>query len=294
MNTRRSTVPTGEIILYAFMTIVSLLCIIPFVIILSSSMTRETDILMHGYNIFPKNFDFTAYRFLFQRMDVVLTGYKVTSLVTIIGTVASLIISAMIAYPISLRRLKYRRFISGYVLMTLLFNGGMVPWYIINVKYLHLHNNLWALILPSLVNGFNIFLMRNYFSSIPEEMHESAKIDGASEVRTLLSIIVPLSVPVFASVGLFIGLAYWNDWWLGLMLIDKTELQPLQLMLRTIVSNVDYLANSSVLSTGTDQMVPRESVKMAATIVTIGPIIFLYPFLQRYFVKGLMMGAVKG
>lgn len=285
---------SGRIAQYVVVGMISLLCIIPFIIILSSSMTRESDILMHGYNFFPKHFDFNAYHFLFQRMNVVLTGYKVTSLVTVIGTILSLAISAMIAYPISLRRLKYRRFISGYVLMTLLFNGGMVPWYIINVKYLHLHNNLWALILPSLVNGFNIFLMRNYFSSIPEEMHESAKIDGAGELRTLTSIILPLSVPVFASVGLFIGLAYWNDWWLGLMLIDKTELQPLQLLLRTIVSNVDYLANSAVLSTSVDQMVPKESVKMATTIVTIGPIIFLYPFLQRYFVKGLMMGAVKG
>jgi len=290
----RSKIQPGQLFLMIFVAAISLLCIVPFIIIISSSMTRETDILVHGYNFFPRNVDFTAYKFLFQRMDVVLTGYKVTTLVTVIGTVLSLAVSAMIAYPISLRRLKYRRFISGYVLMTLLFNGGMVPWYIINVKYLNLHNNLWALILPSVVNGFNIFLMRNYFSSIPEEMHESAKIDGAGEVRTLISIILPLSVPVFASVGLFIGLAYWNDWWLGLMLIDKAELQPLQLMLRTIVSNVDYLANSTVLSTGADQMVPRESVKMAATIVTIGPIIFLYPFLQRYFVKGLMMGAVKG
>ncbi|MBB6730825.1 carbohydrate ABC transporter permease [Cohnella zeiphila] len=284
----------GQLVLHAVLALMSLFCLVPFIIILSSSMTREMDILSNGYNLYPKHFDFTAYRYLFQRMSVVLTGYKVTGLVTVIGTIGSLAISAMIAYPISLRRLKYRRFISGYVLVTLLFNGGMVPWYIVCVKYLHLHNNLWALIMPSLVNGFNIFLMRNYFSSIPEEMHESAKIDGAGELRTLWSVILPLSVPVFASVGLFIALAYWNDWWLGLMLIDKASLQPLQLMLRTIVSNVDYLANSSVLSTGADQMVPREGVKMAATIVTIGPIIFLYPFLQKYFVKGLMMGAVKG
>ncbi|MBB6674044.1 carbohydrate ABC transporter permease [Cohnella nanjingensis] len=290
----RSAVHPGQIVLYAVVILMALFCVVPFVIILASSMTRETDILTSGYNIYPKHFDFSAYRYLFQRMDVVLTGYKITGLVTVVGTIASLAISAMLAYPISLRRLKYRNFISGYVLLTLLFNGGMVPWYIICVKYLHLHNNLWALILPSLVNGFNIFLMRNYFSSIPEEMHESAKIDGAGEVRTLWSIVLPLSVPVFASVGLFIALAYWNDWWLGLMLIDKTELQPLQLLLRTIVSNVDYLANSSILATSIDQMVPREGVKMAATIITIGPIIFLYPFLQRYFVKGLMMGAVKG
>jgi putative aldouronate transport system permease protein len=290
----RLTVHPGQIALYFIMSMISLFCIIPLIIILSSSMTKEIDILTNGYNIFPRHFDFHAYRYLFQRMNVILTGYKVTSLVTLIGTIVSLAISAMIAYPISLRRLKYRSFISGYVLLTMLFNGGMVPWYIICVKYLHLHNNLYAMILPYLVNGFNIYLMRNYFMTIPEEMHESAKMDGSGELRILWSIILPLSMPVFASVGLFIALTYWNDWWLGLMLIDKTELQPLQLLLRTIVSNVDFLKNSSVLMTSTDQMVPREGIKMAVTIVTIGPIIFLYPFLQRYFVKGLMMGAVKG
>ncbi|MFC3745306.1 carbohydrate ABC transporter permease [Paenibacillus sp. GCM10012306] len=284
----------GQAVLNLIVTLIALFCVIPFVIILSSSMTREMDILTSGYNLFPKNFDFAAYQYLFQRMSVILNGYKVTSLVTVIGTIASLAITAMIAYPMSLRRLKYRNFISGYVLLTMLFSGGMVPWYIICVKYLHLHNNMAALILPSMVNGFNVFLMRSYFSSIPEEMHESAKIDGSGEFRTLISIIVPLSTPVFASVGLFIALGYWNDWWLGLMLIDKIELQPLQLLLRTIISNVDYLANSSVLATTADQMMPRESIKMAATMITIGPIIFLYPFLQKYFVKGLMLGAIKG
>ncbi|OBZ19282.1 sugar ABC transporter permease [Bacillus sp. FJAT-27264] len=284
----------GQAFLNLIVTLIALFCVIPFIIILSSSMTREMDILTSGYNLFPKNIDFAAYQYLFQRMSVILNGYKVTSLVTVIGTIASLAITAMIAYPLSLRRLKYRNFISAYVLLTMLFSGGMVPWYIICVKYLHLHNNMAALILPSMVNGFNVFLMRSYFSSIPEEMHESAKIDGSGEFRTLISIILPLSTPVFASVGLFIALGYWNDWWLGLMLIDKVELQPLQLLLRTIISNVDYLANSSVLATAADQMMPRESIKMAATMITIGPIIFLYPFLQKYFVKGLMLGAIKG
>jgi putative aldouronate transport system permease protein len=289
-----SSIQWGQAAIYVFVAIFSLFCIIPFIIILSSSMTSEIDILTSGYSLIPKSIDFSAYKYLFQRIDIILNGYKITSIVTVVGTLGSLCITALIAYPISLRRLKYRRFISGYVLFTMLFSGGMVPWYIVCVKYLNLHNNIAALILPAMVSGFNVFLMRNFFSSIPEEMHESAKIDGAGEVRTLWSIILPLSAPVFASVGLFVALSYWNDWWHGLMLIDKAQLQPLQLLLRTIVSNVDYLANSSVLSTGMDQMMPREGIKMAATIVTIGPIIFLYPFLQKYFVKGLMMGAIKG
>jgi putative aldouronate transport system permease protein len=294
MNTQAQLkVHPGQVVLYGLIALFSLFCILPFIIILSSSMTKEIDILASGYNIIPKHFDFSAYHYLFQRFDVILNGYKITSLVTVLGTISSLVISAMIAYPLSLNRLKYRSFLSRYVLLTLLFNGGILPWYIVGVKYLHLHNNLFALILPYLANGYNIFLMRNYFSSIPEELHESAKIDGASEMRILWSVILPLSVPVFASVGLFVALAYWNDWWLGLMLIDKLDLQPLQLLLRTIVSNVDYLSNS-FLATSVDQMVPKEGIKMATTIVTIGPIIFLYPFLQKYFVKGLMMGAIKG
>lgn len=257
-------------------------------------MTKEIDILSSGYNVFPKHFDFKAYRYLFQRMDIVLNGYKISGLVTLLGTVGSLAVNAMIAYPLSLKRLKYRNVLSGYVVITMLFNGGMVPWYIVCVQYLHLRNSILALILPSLVGGFNIFLMRNYFSSIPEEMHESAKIDGAGEMKILFSIILPLSLPVFASVGLFVALAFWNDWWLGLMLIDKSELQPLQLLLRSIVSNVDFLASTKIVAGSVDSLVPKEGVKMAATIITIGPIIFLYPFLQKYFVKGLMMGAVKG
>ncbi|WP_028559954.1 carbohydrate ABC transporter permease [Paenibacillus pinihumi] len=291
---RTRSVNWGQSVLNLIVALFALFCIIPFIIILSSSMTKEMDILTGGYNLIPKTVDFSAYQYLFQRMNVVLNGYKVTTFVTIAGTFGSLAVTAMVAYPIALRRLKYRRVISGYVLLTLLFNGGMVPWYIICVKYLNLHNSLAALILPALVNGFNVFLMRNYFSTIPEELQESAKMDGAGEMRILWSVVLPLSAPVFASVGLFVALSYWNDWWLGLMLIDKAELQPLQLLLRTIVSNVDYLANSSVLSTSVDQMMPREGIKMAATIITIGPIIFLYPFLQKYFVKGLMMGAIKG
>lgn len=284
----------GQAALNVIIALFALFCIIPFIIIFSSSMTKEMDILTNGYNLIPKTLDFSAYHYLFQRMNVVLNGYKVTTFVTVVGTIGSLAITAMIAYPISLRRLKYRRFISGYVLLTLMFSGGMVPWYIVCVKYLHLNNTIAALILPSLVSGFNVFLMRNYFSTIPEELQESAKIDGAGEFRIAWSVVLPLSTPVFATVGLFVALGYWNDWWLGLMLIDKAELQPLQLLLRTIVSNVDYLATSSVLATTMDQMVPREGIKMAVTIITIGPIIFLYPFLQKYFVKGLMMGAIKG
>lgn len=291
---RNKSLSLGQIVLCTIISIFSILCLLPFVIILSSSMTRESDILTMGYNILPRHIDFNAYDYLFQRMDVILNGYKISGIVTIVGTTASLLITAMIAYPLSLKRLKYRNIISVYVVITMLFNGGMVPWYIVNVRYLHLHNNILALIVPALVGGFNIFLMRNYFSGIPDEMHESAKIDGAGEMKILFSIILPLSVPVFASVGLFVGLAYWNDWWLGLMLIEKSSLQPLQLLLRSIVSNVDFLKSSKVLSTNMDVLIPREGVKMAATIVTIGPIIFLYPVLQKYFVKGLMMGAIKG
>ena len=179
----------------------------------------------------------------------------------------------------------------------MLFSGGMVPWYMICTKYLHLQNTIWALIIPSIVGAWNIYLIRNYFSGIPEELWESGKLDGASEFTIFSRIYLPLGKPVIATVVLFAALGYWNDWWLGLMLIDRTELQPLQMLLRTMMSNIQFLQTMSQQSAEVQQLlasVPGDGVKMAMVIVTTGPIILLYPIVQKYFMKGIMVGAVKG
>ena len=171
----------------------------------------------------------------------------------------------------------------------------MVPWFIVCRNVLGLKDSIWALILPQLVSAWNIFLVRNYYRSIPEEIIESAKIDGAREFTIWRKLVLPLSKPVFASVALFICLGYWNDWWLGLMLVDKQELQPLQLMLRSITSNIQFLLTvDSSVATQFGDVIPSEGIKMATCIVTIGPILLVYPFVQKYFVKGIMAGSVKG
>jgi putative aldouronate transport system permease protein len=173
----------------------------------------------------------------------------------------------------------------------------MVPWYIVCVRYLHLQDNILALIIPYLCQAWNVFLLRSFFQTIPEEMSESAKIDGAGEYTIFFKIIMPLSKPALATVGLFIALMFWNDWWLGLMLLNKAELQPLQLLLRTIQSNVQFLASSpeaSQMMQMNGGRLPSEGIKMAMCIITIGPIFLIYPFVQRFFIKGIMIGAVKG
>ncbi|MGE5613468.1 MAG: carbohydrate ABC transporter permease [Bacillota bacterium] len=285
-----------DALIYNFILSFTLFCLIPFLLVISGSLTNDTVIIREGYSLIPKQLDVTAYKLLLMDINKILRGYAISIFVTVTGTLASLLINAMVAYPISLSFIKYRKVVSVYALITILFNSGMVTWYIVCVRYLHLKDSLMALILPYLANAWYIFLLRNYFQTIPGEMHESALIDGAGEFRIFFKIIIPLSKPVLATVALFVALMYWNDWWLGIMLIDNEKLKPLQLLLRTIVSNVQYL-QSSPNAAQMRQLIkslPTESVKMAVCVITIGPILFLYPFIQRYFVKGIMMGAVKG
>ncbi|MEK5437808.1 MULTISPECIES: carbohydrate ABC transporter permease [Paenibacillus] len=274
----------------------SLACLFPFLMVISGSLSTEKDIMQYGYSIWPKTITFDSYRILLLGSNRIFEAYGVSTFVTVVGTILSLFLTSMGAYVMARRSFKYRNILSIFVIITMLFSGGLVPWYIVIVRYLHLKDTIWALILPSLGNAFNMFLIRNFMLSIPEDLHESAKMDGAGEFRIYSRLIMPLALPVLATVGLFVALGYWNDWFLGLMFVDKQELQPLQLLLRTLISNVDFLKNSgnAAAMQRISAQIPSESIKMALTVITIGPIIFLYPFLQRYFVKGLMVGAVKG
>ena len=280
--------------IYAFFFAV--LGLFPFLMIIGGSFTDEREIMREGYKLIPETFSLRAYDLLFLQPEVIVTGYRVTSMVTIVGTTASILVMSMLAFAMSCKWAKYRRFISIYALVTMLFNGGMVPWFIVCSNVLKLRDTIWALIIPTMVNVFNVFLLRNYFNTIPHELSESAKIDGAGDGVIFFRIIFPLAVPVLATVSLFSALNYWNDWWLGIMLIDDDRLKPLQLVLRAIVSNITFLRSTpeAELMLDTENVVPSESIKLATCLVTAGPIIFLYPFLQRYFVKGIMIGAVKG
>jgi len=284
-------------LMYLIVISFALFCLVPFILVLSSSFTSEASIMEHGYNIIPRVFDTSAYKVLFLDSARIINGYKVTIFVTVFGTFSALIITSMLAYPLSLNRLKYKKALNIFTLATILISGGMVPWYIVCVRYLHLQDNILALIVPYLCQAWNVFLLRSFFQSLPEEMSESAKIDGAGEYTIFFKIVMPLSKPALATVGLFIALLFWNDWWLGIMLLNKTELQPLQLLLRTIQSNVQFLASSpegAQMMQMTGGQLPSEGIKMAMCIITIGPIFLIYPFVQKYFIKGIMIGAVKG
>lgn len=276
------------------LALAALVCIVPFVLTFVASFTDENELITKGIGFFPELVNVNSYKLLFSDAAKVVNGYKISFLVTVLGTALSLLVNSMLAYPLAKKTVKYRNVLAFYCFFTMLFSGGLVPWYIITTKYLGLHNNLLALIVPYAANAFYMFLLRNYFKTLPDEIGESASIDGAGELRIFFGIILPLSIPALASVTLFISLQYWNDWYLGIMLNEKKSLMPLQLLLREIVSNAQFAQGENATKIIGNQRLPTEGIKYAATIITIGPIVFLYPFLQKYFVKGLMVGAVKG
>lgn len=274
-----------------YLTILSFLMFLPFMIILAVSFSTESSINKYGYQFWPKEFSLEAYRFIFKT-GTVARAYSVSIIVTVIGTVIAVVITAMLGYAISRKHLKYRNTIALLFYFSMLFSGGLVPWYITITK-LGIKNTIWALILPMCFTPWNMLLIRNFFQTLPHELVESAKLDGAGEMRVFVQIVLPLSLPGIATISLFYMLGYWNDWWLALNFIDDTNLYPLQYLLRKVLSNVLFAASgmNTQISTG---LIPAESVKMATCIVTIGPIIFVYPFIQKYFIKGITVGAIKG
>lgn len=285
-----------DIVIYVFITVLSFMCLYPFLMVVAGSLSSQSSILNNGYKLIPEEWTLGSYKALFISGKSIPRAYGVTILVTTVGTGLSLIINTMMGFVLARKEVRGRKLLNLYVLFTMLFTGGMVPWYIVCVNYLNLKNTLWALIMPMLVNAWYIFLIRNFMMSIPGEMYESAKIDGANDYQVFFRIYLSLAKPVLATVGLFVALRYWNDWWLGLMLVDKPQLQPLQLLLHTIISNIQFLKtmNASPEMQRVWSSVPTEGLRMAMVVVSIGPIVLLYPFVQKYFVKGIMVGAVKG
>ncbi|MFD0961483.1 carbohydrate ABC transporter permease [Paenibacillus chungangensis] len=286
------------IILYMVLTGMSLFTLAPFLLVLIGSLTPEVEIVRNGVSFFPKDMTFSAYTFIFEQNKDILRSYGVTIFVTIVGTALSVALTSMLAYVISLKSVKYRNHIAFFVYFTMLFQGGMIPWYILNVSYLGLKDSLLALILPMCINPFFAFLMKSYLQNLPESLRESGIIDGAGEFRIFLKIAMPISIPIIATVTLFYMLMYWNDFYLSLFFIESEHLVSLQYHLYRILSTLNYLASSSANGEGPSSsatiILPNESVRLATTILTIGPIVFVYPFIQKHFVKGITIGAVKG
>lgn len=284
----------GRIVIGLLVLVMGLLCLLPFWLTVIGSFTPEAEIISKGFSLWPSEFTTLAYEYLFANADAIVQGYKVSVFVTAFGTLFSLAVTALMAYPLSRSDLKYRNHLTFFAFFTMLFHGGMVPWYIVTTQILGLRDVIWALIFPYTIQAWNMILLRNFFRTIPKDLIDSAKIDGANEFVIFGRIAAPLSVAGLATIGLFIALLYWNDWWLGIMLINDEQLYPLQLILRRIVSAIRFIQNAPPGADVSGITLPSEGVKMATAIVTLGPIVLLYPFVQRYFVKGIMIGAVKG
>ncbi len=280
---------------HIILILASLSCIIPFLILLVASVTDETYLIANGYSLFPKAFSWDAYTYLAKQASTIMRAYGVTLVITIVGTAVSMIITCLLAYPLSMPNLPGRKFFSFYVVFAMLFNGGLVPTYIMYTQYFHIKDTIWALIVPGLLlRVFNVLLVKSYFTTnIPGEILEAARIDGSSEANTLFRIVLPLSKPIMATIGLMTGLNYWNDWYNGLIYLNDEKLYSLQVLLNSILKNVQYLANNDVGVNITVQL-PATSVRMAIAVIAVIPILVIYPFCQKYFVKGIVMGAVKG
>ena len=279
---------------YCYITVLTLFCLIPFVLIVSGSLTSQESILANGYRLIPAEFSLEAYEFLFKAPGDMLRAYGVTIFVTASGTAVSLFITSMAAYVLSCATFRYRNAMSFFFYFTTVFGGGLVPWYIFNVKYLHFKNSLISLILPMMVNATYLLILKSYMKNIPESVIEAARLDGASDWQIYTMVAMPLCKAGLAAVGLFTALNYWNDWYDAMLFIDNSKLYPLQYYLNDILNKSQGMAAAAAQAGIPVAQIPTEPIKLAMTVVATGPILLLYPFLQKYFVKGVTIGAVKG
>jgi len=283
---------------HGVMVVIVCACISPFLLLLISSFTDEQYIVQHGYSFFPQKLSLSAYEYLWTNAENIFRAYGVTIVVTVVGTVGSLVLTSLLAYPLSRRELPWRVGLTFIVFFTLLFSGGLVPTYLVYTQLIDLKNNILSLIVPALLmNGFYVMLMRTFFSmTIPPALIESSQMDGAGEWRTFYQIVLPLSQPVLATVGLFQTINYWNDWFNGMIFLTDTRLFSIQNLLNRILLDIQFLSTTNLTSSQSDILarIPTETVRMALAVVGIVPIVVAYPFFQKYFVQGLTVGAVKG
>lgn len=283
-----------QVLCYLLVGIFALICLFPFVLMITSSFMNEREILTEGFKLIPSEFDTSAYEFLFKHPQKLIDAYGITILITVCGTAIGLFIMSMTGYVLNRKDCKYRNVVSFFIYFTTLFSGGLIPSYILMVSYLKLKDNVLALILPGLISAWSIFLMRNFMKAIPDSLYESATIDGAGDFRIYWQIFLPLAIPSLATVGLFLALGYWNEWYNAMLYIQTPSKYPLQYFLQKMVNqaNVQQLISQGMQIDLSE--LPTQSIKMATAVVATGPVILFYPFVQRYFVSGLTVGAVKG
>jgi putative aldouronate transport system permease protein len=286
---------TFQVILHIIMVLLSLFCIVPFLLLISSSITSEEALTKFGYSFIPKEIDFSAYKYLLFDSTTIARGYVISIITTVAGTVMNLILTTLFAYPLSRRTLPGRNIFAFFIFFTMLFNGVLVPSYMMWTQIFHIKNTIYALIVPNLMMGaFNIIMMRTYFTTnIPEEVIEAAKVDGSSEIGILLKVVLPMSLPILATLALLVGLGYWNDWTNGLYYINKDSLYSIQVLLKKMLEDIDMMKKAA--AAGASAMVmPSTAIRMAVAVIGVIPVLLIYPFFQKFFVKGIVVGAVKG
>ncbi|MDR1503540.1 MAG: carbohydrate ABC transporter permease [Prevotella sp.] len=282
-------------LIHSVFIILSLAAILPFILLIASSLTEEKSLLVNGYSFLPKPWSLFAYEWIFKTNGYnVFRAYGITVFITVIGTTLSLLVAPMLAYTISRKDYAFRRIVSFFVFFTMIFNGGLVAFYITWTRLLHVKDTIFSLIFPALLfNGFQVMLMKSYFSmNIHPSLIESAKIDGAGEFKIYFNIVLPLSLPIMATVGLMVGINYWNDWMNGLYFLTDPKLFSLQNLLNRTLENVKYLATVSNVVTDATEL-PSVGVRMAMAVIGALPVMVLYPFFQKYFIKGITLGGIK-
>jgi putative aldouronate transport system permease protein len=289
--------PASNTVLNAMMVIFCVLTLFPFFVIIISSVTSEASLTQNGYRLWPEEFSIQAYRFLFVQGSIMVTAYKNTIIATLAGTALSVFMVALYAYPLSRDNFIFGRFFTFYAFFTMLFGGGLVAYYMVTRQILQIQNSLWALFLPSAFSPFWVIVMRTFYkANVPNEIIESARIDGANEWRILFEIVMPLAIPGLATVALFSAIGIWNNFFNALLLVDDAKYYSLQFTIYTTLNNIRFLLENADKMSGLVNVseLPSQTFRMAMAVVTIGPIIFAYPFFQRYFIRGLTIGAVKG
>ena len=284
-----------QIVINIIMTVLTVITAIPFLLLLSASLTANQSIIVDGYSLIPGEFSLEGYVYIWMQRAQIFRAYGVTILVTLIGVLIGLSMTMLYGYALSRPQFPGKKFFSFYLFFTMLFNGGLVPTYILYTRTLHVKNTIWGLILPGLLMGaFNVILVRSFIqSTVPEALVEAAEIDGAGQFQTFFKIVLPISKPIVATVGLFIGVGYWNSWQNGLYYITDNTLYSIQQLLYAMMKNIEYLASNAVGSMSNVGL-PTSTLRMAIAMVGLLPILIIYPFIQKYFVKGIAIGAVKG
>lgn len=274
----------------------AIVCLLPFVLMIVGSFTDNGEVIREGYSLFPKQWSTAAYDMLFSYPDNIIRAYRNTIIQTVVGTFISLFCISMTGYVLSRQDFQSRNVIAFFFYFTMLFGGGLIPWYIVMKQVLHLENTLWAIMVPSFFSAYNIFLMRNFIKQgVPVELIECSKLDGAGDMRIFLQIVLPLSLPSLATIGLFVALGLWNDWYLCMLFISDSEKQSLQYYLYSMLNSAKALREiQSRSGIVLDVDLPSETSKLAMSMIATGPILLVYPFIQRFFIKGLTVGAVKG